>query len=558
MKDTYQDFWETTAQDLKNPSYQAIREAFRWDIPEFYNIAVDACDRHAANPNRLALIYDRGDGHPENWTFRDLKTSSNRLANALQGLGIRCGDRVAVFLSQSPQLPMTHFAIYKLGAIVVPLFTLFGPDAVVHRMSDSQARIVITDEEHLNLILDCQRELPDLEHVIVVDGHHSGALSLDDLLAASSDTFEPVHTKSDDPAIIIYTSGTTGKAKGALHGHRVLLGHLPGVSVSHNLMPRPNDLIWTPADWAWIGGMFDVLFPALHWAIPIVAHRMPKFDPEAAFYLMARLNVRNTFLPPTALKMMRQIEKPLDRWPLQLRTIACGGESLGEETLRWAETSLGIHINEFYGQTECNMVVSNCTDAFPSKPGSMGKAAPGHEVAIIDDDGNVVPSGTMGEIAVKSPNPVMFLRYWNQSAATDRKFVGDWLRTGDMGYMNEEGYIYFVGRDDDIISSAGYRIGPAEVEESLVQHPTVLMAAVVGIPDETRGQIVKAFVRLRDGVAADDPLRRELQQWVRQKLGAHEYPREIEFVESFPMTPSGKIQRAVLRKREAERKQAGQ
>lgn len=544
------DFWQNAADNPSGQGYGDIQERFRWNIPEYYNIAVDACDRHAQDRGKLALIYDTGHGQPERWTFYQLKADSNRLANALRGLGIKRGDRVAIFLSQSPQLPVAHFAVYKLGAVVVPLFTLFGPEAVIHRATDSQSRILITDREHLAMILDLKNSLPDLEHVIVVDGEAAGALSMDHLLARSSDVFEPVQTRADDPAIIIYTSGTTGRAKGALHAHRVLLGHLPGVSVSHDLMPRSDDLIWTPADWAWIGGMFDVLFPALHWGIPIVAHRMVKFDPEEAFHFISRWDVKNVFFPPTALKMMRQIKNPRDKWNLSLRTIACGGEPLGDETMKWAQESLGIRINEFYGQTECNMIVSNCSHLFPAKPQSMGRAVPGHEIAVLNTEGQRVSPGTMGEICVHAPDPVMFLRYWNRPEATENKFIGDWLRTGDMGYMDADGYIFFVGRDDDIISSAGYRIGPAEVEESLVQHEAVLMAAVIGSPDKTRGEVVKAFVKLRDGVTPSDSLKAELQQWVRQRLGAHEYPRELKFVDNFPMTPSGKIQRAVLRQQE--------
>lgn len=554
--DSSLEFWAGGSRLRGEQTYDGLRQAFTWRIPEYFNMAQGACDRHAETRGKVALIYDLGNGHSEEWTFHDLKTHSDRLANSLTGLGVRRGDRVAVLLSQSPQLPVAHFAVYKLGAIVVPLFTLFGPDAVVHRARDSESRVIITDHEHVEMVLDCRAQLPELTHVIVVDKPAPGALFLADLIAQSSDNFQSVQTKADDAAIIIYTSGTTGRAKGALHGHRMLLGHLPGVSVSHDLMPMPGDLMWTPADWAWIGGMFDVLFPALFWGVPIVARRMPKFDPEEAFDLMSRWRVKNVFLPPTAVKMMRQVEAPRSRWPLELRTIACGGESLGDETLRWADESLGVRINEFYGQTECNMTVSNCGKLFGAKPGSMGKPAPGHDVAVIDEFGHPVPAGTLGEVAVRRGDPVMFLGYWNQPEQTQRKFIGPWLKTGDMAYTDADGYLYFVGRDDDIISSAGYRIGPAEVEESLVQHPAVLMAAVIGSPDETRGQVVKAFVRLRDRVVPDDRLKRELREWVRTRLGAHEYPREVEFVDEFPMTPSGKIQRAVLRRQEQERKKA--
>ncbi|MDP8952369.1 MAG: AMP-binding protein, partial [Actinomycetota bacterium] len=338
--------------------------------------------------------------------------------------------------------------------------------------------------------------------------------------------------------------------KGALHGHRILPGHLPGVSLPHDLAPRGGDLFWTPADWAWIGGLFDVLFPALRWGLPVVAHRMPRFDPEKAFALMESWGVRNAFLPPTALKMLRTISRPRERWELELRTLACGGEPLGEETFNWAKEELSIRINEFYGQTECNLVLSNCNTLTSAKLGSMGRPVPGHHVSVIDDEGEALDPGEVGEVAIRRPDPVMMLGYWNNEEATKKKFVGDWLKTGDLASVDEEGFFHFVGRDDDIISSAGYRIGPAEIEDTLVKHRDVLMAAAVGKPDPLRGEVVKAFVILREGRSGSEDLATELQDLVKDRLGAHEYPREVEFVRELPMTHSGKIQRKVLRQQE--------
>ncbi len=552
MGNGYEDFWMKLGGQKVRSTYSQIQDEFCWNIPEYYNIAVDACDRHASD--RVAIIYDKEDGSHESWTFTDLKASSNRLANALQGLGIGKQDRVAIFLSQSPILPIAHFATYKLGAIAVPLFTLFGSDAVLYRLNDSASKVIITDAAHVDMIMDQKSQIPELKHVIVVDKKKPGTLYLDDLLLPCSSDFTPVQTKADDPAVIIYTSGTTGPAKGALHAHRLLLGHLPGVSLPHELAPQPADLFWTPADWAWIGGMFDVLFPALHWGLPIVAHRMTKFDPEHAFELMARWHIKNVFLPPTAIKMMREIPKPKERWPLVVRSIASGGEPLGEETLRWGKQALDVQINEFYGQTECNVVLGNSGGVFTVKANSMGRQIPGHTVSVIDEMGVPVSHGEKGEIAVQSPDPVMFLGYWNRPDATKRKFVNGWLRTGDMGYQDADGYFFFIGRGDDIISSAGYRIGPAEIEETLCKHPAVLMAAVVGSPDSKRGEIIKAFIQLRETILPSEDLCGELQKWVKERLGAYEYPRELEFVNEFPMTPSGKIQRKVLKKREYERK----
>lgn len=548
------DFWESLASRMpRNLDYGILRESFSWDLPRSYNMGVDACDRHASDRGRLALIYDREDGGVEKWTYRELKMASDRFANALEGLGVGRGDRVAVLLSQTPALPVAHIAAYKLGAIVVPLFALFGEDALRFRLADSGASVLVTDREHREIAMTLAGEIGTLEHVVLADAEATAPGSMQALMGDASPKLRPVETAPEDPAIIIYTSGTTGDPKGALHGHGILLGHLPGVSLPHDLAPRAGDLLWTPADWAWIGGLFDVLFPALHWGLPVVAHRMTRFDPERAFSVMERWGVTCAFFPPTALRVMRTITNPRERWDLELQTLACGGEPLDGETTGWAEESLGIGINEFYGQTECNLVLSNCGAIMPTKPGSMGLPVPGHRVAVVDGEGRELPPGEVGEVAVRRPDPVMMLGYWKAEEATRKKFVGDWLMTGDLASVDEDGYFFFVGRDDDVILSAGYRIGPAEVEGTLVKHEAVLMAAVVGKPDETRGEIVKAFVILRDGREGSEGLARELQDLVRTRLGAHEYPREVEFVDEFPMTPSGKVRRNVLREREAER-----
>jgi acetyl-CoA synthetase len=545
------DFWEALASRMpRQLDYLSLCEWFAWDLPSNYNIGVDVCDRHAADKGKLAIIHDRGDGTAEKWTFWELKRASDRFANALRTLGVERGDRVAVLLSQSPQLPIAHIATYKLGAVVVPLFTLFGEEALRFRLGDSGAEVIVTDLKHFEVVSTLREELDGLQHVILVDGESSGALTFDGLVQDASSVFEPVATRPEDPAIIIYTSGTTGAPKGALHGHGILLGHLPGVSLPHDLAPREGDLFWTPADWAWIGGLFDVLFPALHWGLPVVSHRMLRFDPERSLALMERWGVRNAFFPPTALKMMRAVPDP-GRWELDLRTIGCGGEPLGVETFDWVKEELGIVINEFYGQTECNLVLANCNAIMPAKPGSMGRPVPGHRVAVIDEEGNELGLGEQGEVAVRRPDPAMMLGYWNNEAATKDKFVGDWLKTGDLASIDDQGYFRFVGRDDDVIVSAGYRIGPVEIEETLVKHCDVLMAAAVGKADPVRGQVVKAFVVLREGSEGGEDLAAELKGLVKSRLGAHEYPREIEFVDELPMTPTGKIRRNVLRQSEA-------
>ena len=363
----------------------------------------------------------------------------------------------------------------------------------------------------------------------------------------------PIDSAADDPALIIYTSGTTGQPKGALHAHRTLLGHLPGVEFPQEFFPQPGDLFWTPADWAWIGGLIDVLLPSWHHGVPVLSHRMRKFDPGHAFHLIAKHGVRNAFLPPTALKMMRQVENPKTRWDYAMRSIGAGGETLGAELLDWGRDTFGLTINEFYGQTECNLVIGNCASILPVRPGAMGRAIPGHDVQIVDGEGNILPTGSVGTVGIRRGDPVMFLEYWKNPEAAAAKFAGDFLLTGDQARQDEEGYFWFVGRDDDVITSSGYRIGPAEIEDCLLKHPAVAMAAVIGVPDPLRTEAVKAFLVAKPGIVPDPQLVADIQDFVKTRLAAHEYPRHVAFVDSLPMTATGKIMRRELRALEIER-----
>ncbi|WP_353859878.1 acyl-CoA synthetase [Azospirillum formosense] len=531
-------------------SYEGLRDRFVWSVPERYNIGVDVCDKWAErDPGRTALIHKRRDGAVEIYSFADIRRLSNRLANALAAHGVARGDRVGILLPQAPETAVSHVAVYKMGGVAVPLFSLFGVEALEYRLGNCGARAVVTDAVGAAKIAQIRDRLPELKLVLRIDEAGEGELDWHALVNAASEDFTPVDTAADDPAVIIYTSGTTGQPKGALHAHRVLLGHLPGVEISHDLFPQPGDRIWTPADWAWIGGLLDVLMPAWHHGVTVVSHRFEKFDAEEAFRLIADFQVRNAFLPPTALKMMRAVKDPQTRWTYSMRSVASGGETLGAELLDWGRQTFGLTINEFYGQTECNMIVSSCATVMPPKPGVMGRPAPGHDVAVIDGQGNRRPPGEIGLIAVRRPDPVMFLQYWNNPEATAAKFIGDWLVTGDQGELDEDGYIRFVGRDDDVITSAGYRIGPGEIEDCLIGHPAVRMAAVVGVPDPLRTEIVKAFIVLQDGVRPSDELAAEIQAHVKTRLAAHEYPRAVEFVDSLPMTTTGKIIRRALRNR---------
>ncbi len=523
--------------------YQDLRSRFAWAIPEQFNIATGVCDRHADGSRRLALIEVHDKDAVTHHSFDDLKSASNRLANGLRAKGIGSGDRIGILLGQRVETLIAHLAIYKLGAIAVPLFSLFGPDALAYRLSDSGMRALITDPAGVEKISAIRDDLPDLRLVLSTEPA-AGSLHLGALTANASDMFEAAPTRADDPAVIIYTSGTTGPPKGALHAHRVLLGHLPGVQWPHGFFPKPQDRFWTPADWAWIGGLFDVLMPSLYFGVPVVASRNGKFDPAAAIDLMRRFDIKNVFLPPTALRLLRQAG--VDTANLYLRSLASGGEKLGDDVIEWGRSTFDLTINEFYGQTEANLLVGNNAEVMPLHSGSMGRPIPGHEVGIIDEAGRCCAPGEHGEIAVLRPDPVMFLGYWNNEEATRDKFRGDWLLTGDLGVADQEGYLTYLGRADDVISTAGYRIGPAEVEDCLAQHPAVAMAAVIGVPDEIRGEAIKACIVLQ-GCEPSDDLKDEIQTFVKTRLAAHEYPRHIEFMDQLPLTATGKIKRGDLR-----------
>lgn len=531
----------------KSDTYEAARSGFSWIVPEHYNIGVDVVDKHPGE--RLALIYQAADGRVERHTFGDMARASNRLANVLVGLGLERGDRVAVLMPQRPETAIAHIAAFKAGMISVPLFVLFGEEALVYRLANSGARALITDATGAEKIAAFRDQLPELEIVIATDTElgGDGLLAMGPAMQSASDVFQAVDTAADDPAIIIYTSGTTGPPKGALHAHRTLLGHLPGVEFPHEFFPKTDDLFWTPADWAWIGGLFDVLLPAWHHGVPVLAHRAAKFDPEEAFHLMATHQVRNAFIPPTALKLMRQVPSPQSRYNHRLRTVGSGGETLGAELLDWGREVFGVTINEFYGQTECNLVVGNCASIMEVRPGAMGRAIPGHDVQVVDKGGNPVSIGASGTVGIRRGDPVMMLEYWRNPEATRAKFAGEFLMTGDQAYQDEDGYFWYVGRDDDVITTAGYRVGPGEIEDCLMRHDAIALAAVIGVPDPIRTEIVKACVVLKDGVEPSDALAKEIQSHVKTRLAAHEYPRLVEFVTELPMTTTGKIIRKELR-----------
>lgn len=550
-----------------------LHRRFRWQVPARFNIAEACCTRWArATPQAPAVFAEHEDGRAATHTYAELDAAADQLAHALRRLGVAAGDRVAVVMPQRFETAVAHVAIYRLGAVAMPLSMLFGPEALGYRLQDSAARVAIVDESAVDHLLAARPECSDLQAVLAVGGASGrGDLDWHDALAGPRRPFPAVDTAADDPAVLIYTSGTTGPPKGALIPHRALIGNLSGFVCSQNWFGfdpwRPGSasraVFWSPADWAWTGGLMDALLPTLYFGRPIVAYQ-GRFAPERAFELMQRHRVTHTFLFPTALKaMMKAVPAPRERYDLALQAVMSAGEAVGDAVFAYGQERLGVTINEMFGQTEMNYVVGNCAPMWPARPGCMGRAYPGHRIAVIDDDGRECPRGTPGDVAVHrrdvhgDPDPVFFLGYWNNDGATRRKYTGDlhdsWCRTGDTAVMDEDGYLWYQGRSDDVFKAAGYRIGPSEIENCLVKHPAVANAAVVPKPDPERGAVVKAYVVLAAGATGDAALVEALQQHVRGRLAPYEYPKEIEFIDALPMTTTGKVQRRVLRLQEEER-----
>ena len=541
--------------------YAEIHAAWRWNVPERFNIAQACCGRWAGDRARFALYWEDEDGAREAYSFWDLQQQANRLSNALRAAGVGRGDRIALILPQRPETIVTHLAGYQLGAVIVPLSFLFGPDALEYRLRNSDAKVAIVDAQSLPNLVPVRDRCPALAQVIGVAGAGAqGVLAWEDFIGAASRHFTPVETRATDPALLIYTSGTTGPPKGAVMPQSCVIGNLPGFIHSHDGYPQEGDLFWSPADWAWTGGLMDALLPALYFGQPIVGYR-GRFDPERAFRLIERYQIRNTFLFPTALKlMMKAYPRPHEVFDLDLRSVMSAGEAVGTAVFEWARDALGVTINEMFGQTEMNYIVGNSHLLWPAKPGSMGRPYPGHRITLLDDAGHEVARGEPGEVAVHriapdgTPDPVFFLEYAGNPEGTRGKFTGDWCRTGDVATMDDDGYLWYQGRADDMFKAAGYRIGPSEIENCLVRHPAVANAAVVPSPDATRGNIVKAFIVLAPGHVPGASLEEELAQHVRRHLAPYEYPKEIEFVDALPMTTTGKVQRKLLRERERARK----
>jgi len=591
-----------SSQDRDN--YASLHGQFRWLVPDEFNIA-EVCSRRwarAADAGQRVAIHADGPGlQPRAHSYAELQHQANRLSNALAQLRVGRGDRVAIVLPQRFETAVAYMAVFQLGAVAMPLSTLFGPEALEFRLNDSAASVLICDDASIVNIQNIRGDCEALRHVIGVGSSASGdagggAAGMADLdyaalLAQHPPEYEPVRTRADDPAVLIYTSGTTGNPKGALIPHRALIGNLTGFVCSQNWfgfdpqargpltkLPQPKtpSVFWSPADWSWTGGLMDALLPSLYFGRPIVAWN-GRFSPQTAFELMQKYEVTHTFLFPTALKaMMKAFAHPKKFFKLRLQAIMSAGEAVGDAVFGYCQQELGVTVNEMFGQTEVNYIVGNCAIFYPAKPGSMGKGYPGHRVAVIDEQGRECASGTLGEVAIHrldvhgDPDPIFFLGYWKNEAGTRGKYTGDWCRTGDLALQDKDGYLWYQGRADDMFKAAGYRIGPGEIENCLVKHPAVANAAVVPKPDAERGALVKAYVVLTAEAAAergDEPVSRnewerrlmiDLQRHVKGQLAPYEYPKEIEFLDALPMTTTGKVQRRVLRLREEARaRQAG-
>jgi acetyl-CoA synthetase len=558
--------------------HEALHAGFRWQVPAHFNWYEACCARWArSRPRATALVCESESGVVVELSYSALQRDALAIAGALDKLGVGRGDRVAIVMPQRVETAVAQMAVSSLGAVAMPLSMLFGPEALQYRLVDSAARLAIVDESAADALLSIARQCPALQHIVAV-GEAAGRGSLDwnAALRAAQPPPAPADTAPDAPAVLIYTSGTTGPPKGALMPQRALIGNLSGFVCSQNFYPQRAGRFWSPADWAWTGGLMDALLPTLYFGGTIVGFN-GRFAPERAFELMRNHRVTHAFLFPTALKAMMK-SFPDGRPGLGLEAIMSAGEAVGDAVFGYCREQLGVTVNEMFGQTEINYIVGNCGRFFdaqgrahagwPARPGSMGRAYPGHRIAVIDDAGRELPPGEAGDVALHRRDrhgdldPVFFLGYWQREDATRAKFTGDptdsWCRTGDMALQDADGYLWYQGRGDDMFKAAGYRIGPSEVENCLVKHPAVANAAVVPKPDAERGAVVKAYVVLAPGHDGDAALVEQLQAHVRGRLAPYEYPKEIEFIDALPMTTTGKVQRRVLRLQEEERAAAGE
>jgi acetyl-CoA synthetase len=510
--------------------YERLRREHRWEVPERYNIAADICDSRPADA--LAMVHERYDGVVRELHWGELQGLANRAANLLAALGVERGDRVAVVLPPTPEAAAVFFATWKLGAILLSMSVLYGDDGIAHRLGDSEPKVLVTDAANASRFTG--RAAP---RVLVLD---EGALS------AESDHFDTADTAADDPAQLYYTSGTTGLAKGIVHAHRYILAHNEFVHC-HDV--REGERFHGMGEWAWAAGICPLLGPWRLGAVQLVYQREGGFDPHKQLGFLSRHDVSNVFATPTAIRSMMAIDDARARFPQDFRIVCSAGEPLNPEAIRWFRDQYGVTVLDFYGLTESYPLCGN----FPwmeVREGSMGRPMPGWDVAILDEDEQPVPAGERGEICLRArSNPHYPLGYWRLPEATEEAFGGEWFHTKDAARMDGDGYVWYEGRADDVIISAGYRIGPFEVESTCLEHPAVAEAAAVAAPDERRGSIVKAFIVLADSHQPSEELADEIKAFVRERLSAYAYPRLVEFTAELPKTLTGKIRRIELRER---------
>jgi len=533
-------------------SYEEMCDAHSWEVPERYNIAQDVCDKHPRD--KLAMVWEDFRGNERRVDFGELQDMSNRFAGALEANGIEREDRVATLLPSLPETAAVFLGTYKRGAILLSMSVLYGDDGIQHRLRDSGAKAVVTDTAN-------RHRIPEgmVEKVFVLDDpdggeRQDGDIDLLEAMEAASDSYEIADTAADDPAQLYYSSGTTGLAKGILHAHRYILAH-EEFEFCHAV--EDGELFHGMGEWAWAAGIAPLLGPWRYGATALVYARKGGFDPEEQLRFLAKHGVQGLFTTPTALRAMTAIENAGEKFPLpELRNPCSAGEPLNPEVIRWFRDQYGHTVLDYYGLTESYPICGN----FPTvevREGSMGKPMPGWQVAILDEDENELPVGERGEICLRArTNPHYPIGYWNRPEDTKEDFEGDWFHTKDAAELDEDGYVWYAGRADDVIISAGYRIGPFEVESACVEHPAVREAAAVASPDPKRGDIVKAFVILAEGHEPSDEKADEIKTFVRGHLSAFAYPREIEFVDDLPKTLTGKIRRIELREAEREKKQA--
>ncbi len=522
------------------------------------NLAHEAIDRHCLHgrAGKLAMIWEGKNGEREDYTYDDMRVQTNRFANVLAGLGVAKGERVFTFMERVPEIYFTVFGTLKAGCVIGPLFSAFGPDPVKDRLENSGATVLVTQPDLRKKIEGILPQLPNLKHVIVVNksGRSSeplaaGDLSYDELMAAASDELAPLTTSRDDYSIMHYTSGTTGKPKGAVHRHNSVLQQYATGKWALDL--HAEDIYWCTADPGWVTGTsYGMIAPWTNGVTQVIYEG--GFSARKWFEIIQNYKVTVWYTAPTAIRMLMKagVDVP-KRFDLStLRFAASVGEPLNPEAVVWGEEAIGMPFHDNWWQTETGAIMIANYNSMDIRPGSMGRPVPGIEAGIIDAEGNELPAGENGILAVRPGWPSMFQTYWQDDERYNSRFKDGWYLTGDEASRDEDGYFWFVGRSDDVINTAGHLVGPFEVESALIEHPAVAEAGVIGKPDPIAMEVVKAFVSLKEGYEATDELRRELMGFARQKLAAAVAPREIEIIDGLPKTRSGKIMRRLLKARE--------